>query len=81
MGSTARWCGVYGGEYAPTGLRMFAWWKKNGKKRGFRNRAAAPRELGHPNCPTSVPFICVVRLEQGLGQNVFTRALDPSSAN
>jgi hypothetical protein len=33
MGSTARRRRVYGGEYAPTGLRMFAQWKKNGKKR------------------------------------------------
>jgi hypothetical protein len=33
MGSTTRWRGVYGGEYAPTGLRLFAWWKKNGERR------------------------------------------------
>jgi hypothetical protein len=33
MRSTARRRGVYGGEYAPTVLHMFAWWKKNGKKR------------------------------------------------
>jgi hypothetical protein len=33
MGSTTRRRGVYGGEYAPTGLRLFAWWKKNGEKR------------------------------------------------
>jgi hypothetical protein len=33
MGSTTRRCGVYGGEYAPIGLRLFARWKKNGKKR------------------------------------------------
>jgi hypothetical protein len=33
MESIARPCGVYGGEYAPTGLRLFAWWKKNGEKR------------------------------------------------
>jgi hypothetical protein len=33
MGSTTHWRGVYGGEYAPTGLRLFAWWKKNEKKR------------------------------------------------
>jgi hypothetical protein len=31
MGSTIRWRGVYGGKYAPTGLRLFAWWRKNGK--------------------------------------------------
>jgi hypothetical protein len=33
MGSTARWRGVYGGEYAPTGLRLFVWWKKNGERK------------------------------------------------
>jgi hypothetical protein len=33
MGSTTRRRGVYGGEYTPTGLRLFAWWKKNGKRR------------------------------------------------
>jgi hypothetical protein len=33
MGSTTRRRGVYGGEYAPTGLRLFAWWKKNGERR------------------------------------------------
>jgi hypothetical protein len=27
------WCGVYGGEYTPTGLHLFAWWKKNGERR------------------------------------------------
>jgi hypothetical protein len=33
MGSTTRRRDVYGEEYAPTGLRLFAWWKKNGEKR------------------------------------------------
>jgi hypothetical protein len=33
MGSTTRRRGVYGGEYTPTGLRLFAWWKKNGERR------------------------------------------------
>jgi hypothetical protein len=33
MGSTTRRRGVYGGEYAPTGLLLFARWKKNEKKR------------------------------------------------
>jgi hypothetical protein len=33
MGSTAGRRDVYGGEYTPTGLRLFAWWKKNGKRR------------------------------------------------
>jgi hypothetical protein len=33
MGSTTRRRDVYGGEYAPTGLRLFAWWKKNGERR------------------------------------------------
>jgi hypothetical protein len=33
MGSTARRRGVYGGEFSPTGLRLFAWWRKNGKRR------------------------------------------------
>jgi hypothetical protein len=33
MGSTTRRCGVYGGEYASIGLRLFAWWKKNGERR------------------------------------------------
>jgi hypothetical protein len=33
MGSTTRRRGVYGGKYTPTGLRLFAWWKKNGKRR------------------------------------------------
>jgi hypothetical protein len=33
MGSTARQRGVYGGEYAPTGLCLFAWWRKNGERR------------------------------------------------
>jgi hypothetical protein len=56
MGSTARRRGVYGGEYAPTGLSLFAWWKKN-EKRGFRNRAVAPRELGHPSPSVLAPFI------------------------
>jgi hypothetical protein len=31
MGSTTRRRGVYGVEYAPIGLRLFAWWKKNGE--------------------------------------------------
>jgi hypothetical protein len=31
MGSTAQWRDVYGEEYAPIGLRLFAWWKKNRK--------------------------------------------------
>jgi hypothetical protein len=33
MGSIARRRGVYGGEYAPTGIRLFARWNKNRKKR------------------------------------------------
>jgi hypothetical protein len=33
MGSTTRRHGVYAGEYAPTGLRLFAWWRKNGEMR------------------------------------------------
>jgi hypothetical protein len=33
MRSTTRRCGVYGREYALTRLHLFAWWKKNGKKR------------------------------------------------
>jgi hypothetical protein len=33
MGSTTRWRDIYGGEYAPIGLRLFAWWKKNGERR------------------------------------------------
>jgi hypothetical protein len=33
MGSTTRRRGVYGGEYVPTGLRLFTWWKKNEKRR------------------------------------------------
>jgi hypothetical protein len=33
MGSTARRRGAYGGEYLPIGLRLFTWWKKNGKTR------------------------------------------------
>jgi hypothetical protein len=33
MGSTKQQRGVYGGEYAPTGLRLFAWWRKNGERR------------------------------------------------
>jgi hypothetical protein len=33
MGSTAQRRDVYGEEYAPIGLRLFAWWKKNGKMR------------------------------------------------
>jgi hypothetical protein len=33
MGLTTRRCDVYGGEYAPKGLRLFAWWKKNGERR------------------------------------------------
>jgi hypothetical protein len=33
MGSTTQQCSVYGGEYAPTGLRLFVWWKKNGERR------------------------------------------------
>jgi hypothetical protein len=32
MGSAAQWCGAYGGEYSLTGLCLFAWWKKEGKK-------------------------------------------------
>jgi hypothetical protein len=35
MGSTARRHGVSGGEYAPTGLHLFAWWKKN-RTRGLQ---------------------------------------------
>jgi hypothetical protein len=33
MGSTTWQCGVYGGEFSPIGLRLFAWWKKNGERR------------------------------------------------
>jgi hypothetical protein len=33
MGSIARRLGVYDGAYAPTGLRLFAWWKKNEERR------------------------------------------------
>jgi hypothetical protein len=33
MGSTTRRCGVHGGEYAPIGLRLFSWWRKNGERR------------------------------------------------
>jgi hypothetical protein len=33
MGSTTQRCGVYGGEYTLIGLRLFAWWKKNGERR------------------------------------------------
>jgi hypothetical protein len=33
MRSTTRQRGVYDGEYAPIGLRLFARWKKNGKRR------------------------------------------------
>jgi hypothetical protein len=33
MGSTTRRRGVYGREYASIGLRLLAWWKKNGERR------------------------------------------------
>jgi hypothetical protein len=33
MGSTTRRHDVYGGEYALTGLRLFAWWRKNIERR------------------------------------------------
>jgi hypothetical protein len=33
MGSTTQRRDVYGGEYALIGLRLFAWWKKNGESR------------------------------------------------
>jgi hypothetical protein len=33
MESAARRFGAYGGEFSPIGLRLFAWWKKQGKKR------------------------------------------------
>jgi hypothetical protein len=32
MGSTDQRRGAYGGDFSPTGLRLFAWWKKEGKK-------------------------------------------------
>jgi hypothetical protein len=70
MGSKARRRGVYGGEYAPTGLRLFAWWKKN-QKGGFRNRAAAPRKLGHPNHRPQGSFYSRCDLTNGLGQNQY----------
>jgi hypothetical protein len=70
MGSTARRRGVCGGEYAPTGLRLFAWWKKN-KKGGFRNWAAAPHKLGDPNRRPQGSFYSWCDLTNGLGQNQY----------
>jgi hypothetical protein len=46
-GSTTRRCGVYGGEYAPTGFCLFAWWKKNGKKRLKKPSSGSAQKLGH----------------------------------
>jgi hypothetical protein len=52
MGSTTRRRGVYGGEYAPTGLPMFAWWKKNGERR-FQKPGSGSTEIRFNLKPTA----------------------------
>jgi hypothetical protein len=56
MGSTTRQRGVYGGEFSPTGLHLFAWWKKNEKRR-LQKLAAAPRKLGLTKTAGSVVLL------------------------
>jgi hypothetical protein len=44
MRSTSRRRGVYGGEYASTGLHLFVWWKKN-RKRGLQKPGSGSAQI------------------------------------
>jgi hypothetical protein len=76
MGSTARRRGVYGGEYAPTGLRLFEWWKKNGERRLQKPGSGFAGIRSHEPRPS---YLLLYRrdLEQKIGQipNLITRAV------
>jgi hypothetical protein len=56
MGSTARRHGVYGGEYAPTGLRLFAWWKKNEQRRLQKPGSGSARIRSNLKPPVLLSF-------------------------
>jgi hypothetical protein len=59
MGSTARRRGVYGGEYVPIGLRLFARWKKNRKKRLQKAGSGFVGIRSYLNWPAAGSFIGV----------------------
>jgi hypothetical protein len=57
MGLTTWWRGVYGGEYTPIGLRLFAWWKKNGERRLQKAGSGSMQIRSNQNCRRPSPFI------------------------
>jgi hypothetical protein len=66
MESTSRQHEVYGGENAPTGLCMFAWWKKNGKKRLQKlGSGSAQIRSSSDGRHTLLPFYRHLRLDTG----------------
>jgi hypothetical protein len=65
MGSTSRQRGVYGGEYALIGLRMFAWWKKNGERRLQKPGSGSAGIRSHPKWWLRAPFYRWTCLEAG----------------
>jgi hypothetical protein len=72
MGSAARRRGAHGGEFSPTGLRLFAWWKKETGQH-LRANSVKPKTQQR----TSL-FIADWNLQQGLGQSCIART--PSQA-
>jgi hypothetical protein len=55
MRLTTRRHDVYSGEYTPTGLRMFAWWKKNGERRLQKPSSGSAQNRSRR--PALCPFI------------------------
>jgi hypothetical protein len=56
MGSTTRRRSIYGGEYTPTGLRLFAWWKKNGERRLQKAGSGSAQIRLYLNWPAASSF-------------------------
>jgi hypothetical protein len=65
MGSIAQRRGIYDGEYAPTGLRLFVWWKRNRERRLQKQSSGSAQIMSYMRPPHQVLYIGVRYLEAG----------------
>jgi hypothetical protein len=68
MRSAARRCGAYDGEYSPTGLRLFAWWKKNGERRLQKPGSGSAQIRSNQTGGSLILFIADRNLHKELGR-------------
>jgi hypothetical protein len=74
MGSTTRRRGVYGGEFSPIGLSLFAWWRKNGERRLHKADSGFAQIRSYQNMrPSTLFYKRHTRL--GVGARSNTRTL------